>query len=230
VDNLVGWLVFALMIAAFIGWVVWGSYREAQRRKALMAWAAQRGLTFQAANRPDFDSHYGFNCLVQGENRYAYNVMEGQNGNRSIRAFDYHYETHSTNSKGGRTTTHYYFSAVIIETGLPLKPLYVREESFFDKVGEFLGFEAVHFELQAFNDTFHVTAEDKKWAFDVFNQATMEFLLGAPHFSLEMKGTRLIAFRSSTFGPKSFDAALDVMSGVLDRLPPYLLRELKGET
>jgi hypothetical protein len=221
--------IFVLFLLLIIGLGVWNWYLAEKRKKELKEWAEARGLSFRPDNDSGYDSRFGFACLNQGDNRYAYNIMEGRYAGRPICAFDYHYQTYSTDSKGNRTTHHHYFSAVVIETGLPLKPLRIREENFFDKVGEFFGFDDIDFESHEFSTTFHVSSPDRKWAFDVLPQVTMEFLLKAPRFSLEMKESRLIAYRGSTFGASSFEAALDVAGGVLDRLPTYLLRELKGE-
>ena len=65
-------------------------------------------------------------------------------------------------------------------------------------------------------------------AYKLLHQATMEFLLHAPRFHLEMEGRWLLLRRDRRFGPEDFREALRVGEGVLDRLPEYLLRELKG--
>jgi len=106
-----------------------------------------------------------FTCLQEGSNRYACNIMQGTDAGHGVCAFDYHYETYSTDSKGNRTTYHYNFSVVIISTGLPLKPLSIRRETFFDKVGAFLGCEDINFESAEFSRAFFVKSPDRRWAF-----------------------------------------------------------------
>ena len=145
-----------------------------------------------------------------------------------MRFCDYHYETYSTDSKGRRTTHHHYFSAVVVETAPSLKPLFIRGESFFDKIGEFMGFDDIDFELAEFSSSFHVTAPDKRWAFDVLHQEAMEFLLNSPRFALEFHGGRVVAYRNNTFSTADFESALEVVSGLIDRLPRSVLRELQG--
>jgi hypothetical protein len=118
---------------------------------------------------------------------------------------------------------------VLINSGLPLKSLVIRPEHFFDKVTEFFGYDDIDFELNEFSRKFYVKSPDKKWAFDVIHQATMEFLLDSPKFHLELQGPYVMAYhKSSTFDIEEFSAAIAVIEGVLDRLPEYLLRELKG--
>ena len=59
-------------------------------------------------------------------------------------------------------------------------------------------------------------------------KATMEFLLAAPRFTIELAGPRVIAYRSNRFDADEFEHALQVLAGIIDRLPNYLLREWKG--
>jgi hypothetical protein len=117
---------------------------------------------------------------------------------------------------------------VVVNTGLPLKPLRIRPESFFDKIGEFFGFDDIDFESTAFSNAFHVKAKDRRFAFDVLHQATMEFLLGAPRFQIETAGPWISVWKTSRLDPAGFSDALGVAEGILDRLPEYLLRDLKG--
>ncbi len=75
-------------------------------------------------------------------------------------------------------------AVVIVETGLPVIPLEIRREHLLDKVGEFLGHDDIDFESAEFSRTFHVTAADRKWAYDVIHTRTMEYLLQAPPFTI----------------------------------------------
>ena len=214
-----------ILVAAAIG--VYGYYRREQRRKELAAWAETRGLQFDPGRYWDMDESYpAFSCLKEGNRRYAYNVMGGKRNDRVLLAFDYHYETYSTNSKGHRQTHHHYFSAIIVETGLPLKSLVIRPEGFFDRITEFFGFDDIDFESAEFSRKFYVKSPDKRWAYDVIHQETMEFLLSSPTYTLEIDGPRVIAFRKSTFSTREFDEAIQLIEGVLDRIPQSVLQEL----
>ena len=154
--------------------------------------------------------------------------MLGTAGQRVTCGFDYHYETHSTNSKGQRQTHHHYFSALVVDAGLPLKPLFIRPEGFFDKVTEFVGFEDIDFESAEFSQKFYVKAPDRRWAYDVLHQKTMELMLAYPRFHIEFQGTQVIAYHDNrTFSLGEFSSALKVVTGILDYLPESVVRELK---
>ncbi|MFV1958250.1 MAG: hypothetical protein ACC662_02430 [Planctomycetota bacterium] len=220
--------VLALLAMVVLGYLAYRS--ETKRRKALLDWATAHGFRYRAGkNRALADRFSAFRCLREGLDRYAENVMVCSRPGGNVWAFDFHYETRSTNSKGQSTTTHHRFSAVVVETVLPLKPLVIRPENFFDRITEFFGLDDIDFESTAFSNAFYVTSPDRRWAFDVLGQATMEYLLDAPRFTLEMAGPWFMARRSSRLDPEDFSAALAVLDGILDRLPGYLRRELEGE-
>ena len=213
--------LFILLAAAVIGAAI---YFSRLRRKKLSAWAASLGLAFVAGHDRSFDDRFSFRCLRQGHSRSAYNVMSGRVSDRDILAFDYRYVT----GHGKNRSTHT-FSAVIIESEVPLKPLKIRAENVFDRVAEFFGADDIDFESAEFSRAFHVKGPDRKWAFDVLHQRTIEFLLSKPRFSLEMSDREMIVWRGGTFSPERFDEALEVGGGVLDRLPRYIVKDSTKE-
>ncbi len=219
-------LFLVAIIGVFILIAVFGWMQAEQRRKALAAWAQTRGLAFRPGKEWGWDSAYpSFACLRQGSNRYAYNIMEGQRSGRLCRAFDYHYETHSTDSKGHRQTHHHRFSAVILASPVPLKPLVIRPEGFFDRVKEFFGAGDIDFESAEFSRRFYVHSPDRRWAYDVLHPRAIEFLLAAPVFVLQFDAAQVIASRNKVFEPAEFDQGLQVIEGLLDRMPEYLVQQ-----
>jgi hypothetical protein len=224
-------ILFFILIGVLIVFGAIHAHKTAQARQAaLFAWATENGLSHSLGEDRELEHRFPLHdCLRQGSNRYAENVIEGEIRGRGLCAFDYHYETHSTDSKGRRQTHHHHFSAVVLECGLPLKKLFLRPENFLDKITEFVGIDDIDFELAEFSRKFYVKAPDRRWAFDVLHQETMEFLLESPRFTVEMAGPWVMARKSGRFKVEEFSAALAVAEGILDRLPKYLLRELKGE-
>ena len=222
--------IVILAIVGGIGALIWSAKRREKRRKELAGWARLNGLRFL----PDDDHSIGFRYdlfqpLQRGDNRYAYNIMEGFSGKYVVCGFDYHYQTYSSGGKGGRRTHHHRFSAVIVDAGLPLKPLSIRPEGFLDKVTEFLGFDDIDFESAEFSRRFFVKSPDRRWAYDVLHQKTMELLLAYPRFSLDFQGSRVMAFYDNRkFSLGEFGSALKVVTSILDDLPESVVRELKG--
>ncbi len=218
------------MVAAFVAFVVVmlviAAYQRKKRREAMSAWAREHGLSYSPARDPSFDTRYAhFDCLRRGSNRYAFNIIEGLWDGRPLVAFDYHYETHSRDSKGRRRTQHHHFSAVVLEARVPLQPLVIRAENIFDKVSSFFGYDDIDFESAEFSRRFCVKADDRRWAYDVLHARAIEFLLASPRFSIEFDPQRVIAWRSGRFNVADLYAAAGVVDGLLDRLPDYVKQQ-----
>ncbi len=210
-----------IIVIVVIAGIAYAFYAAAQRRKELAAWAHANGMSFSPAKDHGFDDcHSNFKCLRRGHSRYAYNIMTGQWGESPITAFDYHYATGS-----GKNRSDHYFSAVIITSGIPLKPLYIRREGFFDKLTEFFGFDDIDFESAEFSRKFFVKSPNKRWAYDVIHQRMMEYLMNGPDFGIQFDLMHIIAWRSRKFKPADFQAAAELIRGILDRLPEYVVRQ-----
>ena len=222
--------IVILVIAGTIGAVIWKARRREKRRKELAGWAQAHGLKFLPGDDHSIGFRFQlFKALQRGDNQYAYNIMEGIAGRYVVCGFDYHYQTYSSGSKGGRRTHHHRFSALVVDAGLPLKPLFIRPEGFFDKVTEFIGLDDIDFESAEFSRRFFVKSPDRRWAYDVLHQKTMELMLAYPRFFLEFQGSRVMAYYDNrTFSLGEFGSALKVVTGILDDLPDSVVRELKG--
>lgn len=232
-------LFFVGVIVLIVVAIIAASAAAKRRRQALAAWAASRGFSFSEAHDSAMDERFPLlEVLRQGSDRYAYNVCRGTIragnaeswGQAEVWTFDYHYETHSRDSKGRRTTHHHNLSVVLLQTALPLKPLHIRPEHFFDRVGEFFGADDIDFESAEFSRRFHVRSPDRRWAFDVITQETMEFLMsaagGSGRYTISMENGRIAVYDKATFTVPEFEAALAIATGLLDRLSPSVLREL----
>lgn len=213
-------IIAVVIIAAIIG----GWYAASQRRKELSAWAQSRGLQFTDEKFYDLDDRFAaFSCLSQGSDRYAYNIITGSLAERDFLGFDYHYTTGS--GKDQQTHT---FSAIIVQSPIALKPLFIRAENFLDKIAEFAGFNDIDFESAEFSRKFYVKSPDKKWAYDVIHPQMMEFLLASPIFTIQFDSVYIMATRDTTFGAEDFEAACGVVEGMIGRFPEYLVKEQKG--
>jgi hypothetical protein len=216
-------LLFLVVIG---GMALFAWYVAEKRRKQLLAWAEAHDLSFSADREYGLPERYpGFENLRRGSNQYAHNSMRGAWNGRDLQAFDYHHETHSTDSKGRRQTHHHHFSAIILDSGVPLKPLFIRPEGLFDKMTEFFGFDDIDFESAEFSRRFYVKAPDRRWAYDVVHQRTMEFLLAGPAFTIQFEPHGVMVCRSGTFCADEFGQAVEVAAGMLDRLPEYLVKQ-----
>lgn len=225
-------MVWAIVgfIALFAAIVSLSIYLAAKRRKELTEWGLKHGLAFNQANDYEFEAKYpNFSALHQGSNRYAYNLLTGVFKDRSFTGFDYHYETYSTNSKGERQTSNHYFSGVILGSDVPLKPLSIRPEGLFDKLVGFVGFDDINFESAEFSRKFHVSADDRKWAFDVLHARAIEFLLAHEAMTIQFDTHHILVTNSSTFVPDMFEKSANLVCGLLELLPQYVIDQQRSQ-
>jgi hypothetical protein len=217
-------ICFFVFLLLCIGSYFYTRYLSKQRLYKLRAWAQSKGLTFNSDNDVDFKIKFPhFDCLTLGVNQYASNLLSGKWKNRQFWGFDYYYQP---SPKGGLN----FFSAVILLSEIPLEPLFVRPEGFFEKVTELIGFEEIKFESAEFNRKFFVKSANKQWAYHVIHQRTMEFLLANPNFTIQFAPTCVIAYHNDLFSLRGFEHAAEIISGILDRLPGYLKKHQNENT
>lgn len=218
---------FVFLIPVFIVLVIalaiYGHKKEKERQAALRAWAARHGLYFQEDKVTGFDYEHGeFDCLRQGDNRYAYNIMAGNLEGLESKLFDYHYETHSTDSKGNRTTQHHRFSAVIIGSPFRLQPLVIRPEHVFHKISAAFGWDDIDFESAEFSRRYYVKSPDKRWAYDVIHGRIMEMLLEVKGYYFECDSRSMICYGSSKrFDVAEFEGAFRLAAEILRQVPDH---------
>ena len=230
-------LIAAVMFVLIRG--VFGKRKRTKRRDLLGQWANSLNLDFREGQDPTFDGRFTFRALRHGKNRYAYNAAQGDFEGRQIWAFDYHYETQSqrtitTKDARGNTqmrtqteTHHHHFSAVIVAANIPLQRLLIRPEGWFDMLKSFFGKNDLDFESAQFSRRYHVSADDRKWAYDVLHARAIEALLDRPPCTLEFDDGHhvLVLNGSKTLTPEGFDESLRTADTLLDLLPEYLRQQ-----
>lgn len=215
---LVGFVVVA-MVFGVMGW------RQEQRRlRLLLHWARSRGLVRHEGKQRDWHQRYpGLQVLQRGHSRKSTLTIEGEIDGRRVVCLDYVFVTGS-----GKNRSTHRWALVIVETGFPVIPLTIRREHVFDKVGEFLGHDDIDFESAEFSRTFHVSAADRKWAYDVIHTRTMEYLLGAPDFTIAFGLNEIAVARTGRLQALHCREALKVARAMIDFIPDYALTQLKG--
>ncbi len=225
-------ILFGTFILFMIVAAIFGHRSNKKRREILGQWATTLGLDFREGQDPAYDGQFQFAALRQGRNRYAFNRAEGNYDGRPVWAFDYHYETTSTRTvtdSKGRTrtetsTNHHYFSAVIVHSDVPLKKLIVRPEGFGDKIKAFFGTNDLDFESGEFSRKYHVSADERRYAYDVLHARAIEYLLTRPKCTIEFDDTDhvLILRGVGRLPPEGFQQSIETVDTLLDLMPEYL--------
>ena len=216
-------LVIVGVVALIIVGAILGYVAARKRREAMLAMAARLGLRFDPGKDRELARRYQFlDKLRAGENRYAFNILSGNYQSHDVMAFDYHYETHSTDSKGHRQTHHHYFSFFLLLMPIAFPELVIAREGFFSKVAQALGYDDIDFESHEFSRKFCVRSKDKKFAYDVCNARMIEYLLANDDLTIEIEGPAMGISFNSRLSPEKIESNLNRLVAVRALMPDYL--------
>ncbi|MBN8712170.1 MAG: hypothetical protein J0I10_22585 [Verrucomicrobia bacterium] len=213
-------IALAVVFLAILGIGIW---REKKRQEAFQALADEMGLTYAPGRNYSLPERYFFlNQLDKGDNRYVQHVFRGTYDGLPVMFFEYHYETSSTTSKGGRTVHHYYLSVFLTKVPGPAPELTIRPEGFFSKVAQALGYDDIDFESAEFSRKYCVRSKDKKFAYDICHPAAIEFLLSHPYADIEIEGNEMAIVQESGLDKLEIPANLILLTRFRRLWPDYL--------
>lgn len=218
-----GIFIFGIVLVLMIIGIVAGIAAARKRRQAFAELAARLGLEFYPDNNHDLPRQFGFlDKLRQGSNRYAFNLLTGQFAGHAVRVFDFHYETHSTDSKGNTQTHHHYFSFFMLLLPREFPEVTIVREGLFSKIAQAFGYDDIDFESAEFSRKFCVRSKDKRCAYDVCNPRMIEYLLANDDLTLEIEGRVLALAFPSRLKPDQIEPNLGRLVTVRELLPAYL--------
>lgn len=216
--------VFALIVVLVVGVAAFQHWREKKRREAFRQLAASLGLRYTARDDA-MGQHFSYlDPLDRGFNRYAFNILHGEYQGHPVQAFDYHYETESTDSKGRRTTHHHYSSFFLLEQEKAFPELRIYPEGLLAKFGQMLGFDDIDFESVEFSRAFAVKSRDRKFAYDVCHPRMMEYLLEHRDLSLEIERRCVAMSFDRRLKPAEIPGRLNQLIEIRRLFPEYLYR------
>jgi len=222
-----GIIIFILIAAIVIAAAIYSAKAARKRREELFALATRLGLSFRQENDTALAARFGFlDKLAQGSNRYAFNVLSGNYHNHTVLAFDYHFETHSTDSKGRRQTHHHYFSFFILMLPMSFPELRITREGMLSKIAQVFGYDDIDFESAEFSRSFCVRSKDKKFAYDICHVQMMEYLLANRDLSVEIEANALALAFDSRLSAQQIEFNLQRLLDIRARLPDYLFTQV----
>ena len=223
-------LAIILVGMVVVAGVVFAYLREQKRTEALRQAAGAMGLQFEPKVDRSADERFRrFAMFRRGHSRRAWNIMRGtvrcDGHDVRIEIGDFLYKITSGAGKNRRTQT-YKFSYLVATNPVGVCPeTIVRREGFFDRVKGVLGFDDIDFESVEFSRTFHVSSDDKRFAYDLIDQGMMEFLLGDPPPAVEFDGDQICV----SDGKRRWDASeIGGMVGWLGRMLERWPRHLRA--
>jgi hypothetical protein len=221
--------IFALVIlvAAVIGVIAYLSWlAEKKRREALLALATKLGLSYSPEKNHGLATQYKFiDQTRQGSNRYASNVVQGTYRDYPVILFDYHYETHSTDSKGRRQTHHHHLAFFILTMKKAFAEIKISKEGFFSKIAQTFGYDDIDFESHEFSRKFCVRSPDKKFAYDVCHARMIEYMLANEDLTIEIENHSYALSFGAKMRLETIQHNLDRLVELRGLMPDYLFTE-----
>ncbi|MGH7142631.1 MAG: hypothetical protein ACREJ2_00690 [Planctomycetota bacterium] len=219
--SLMGAVVILLIASA-----VYGYMANQKRIAAFQAVALQANLQFQAGRG---GRTFDYPPFQQGDNRYAENTLTGTWKDRDLQMGDFHYETHSTDSKGNRQTQHHHFSYCHLATPEAVfGQLFIRPEGLWDKLTALVGFADINFESAEFSKKFYVKSPDRKFAYDIISQGMMNFLLAHPQYTIHLTLEGLLVLeRHARWDPEEFLVHAEFAAEFLTTIPQFAWEEYR---
>ena len=212
-------LLLAIAVVGVVAYLSWQA--DQKRRQLLQGYAMSNGWTYTARDDSWADRFAG-EPFGQGDHRQAKNVLAGAYGRRQMVAFDYSFQTHSTDSKGHRSTTTHRYAICALRLPTALPTLELSPESVLTRFAGALGLDDVQLESEDFNRTYRVAAGNPKFAYDVLNPRTMQALLGRPALHMRLFGVDAVCWESGRLAPTELLARLSTLSILIDGIPSFV--------
>lgn len=203
-----------LLITAFVVLitVIVKHSRDAQRRRA--AEAAHYGW-FPVPPNP-WLTEVAARLYLRGR---PGEMFAGDFRGRGMCVLDYAYSSSSGSASGTRNDT-VHVVALILPVALP--PLKLTEDS---GLKQMFGGRDLELESKAFNDAFRVSCADDRFASAVLHPRMMEWMLFNRGLEWQFAGNALVSWGHGSFVVQDVLARLEAMTGLIDRIPPYVFRD-----
>jgi hypothetical protein len=217
-------IIIFIIIAVVIGIVSY--YTNLKRQQEWQQFAANHGLIYSKYDTmsiPEFYSEY--QLFREGHSRKATNICQGMEKDIKILAFDYRYTTGS-----GKNSQTHYFTPLIIESNLVFKPLFIRPENLFDKIGAAVGFDDIDFESAEFSKKYYVKCPDKKFAYDIIHARMMEFLLECQNMNIETQGDSVLFHQGKRLSISEIELLLIAAHKFIELTPDYVRQTITRPT
>ncbi len=221
-------LLLAGFVVVAVTVLVVGFVLEQKRRDRLMQFALKRGWQY-TGEVPALCDRWPGTPFGRGDHPKARNVLSGTESGRPFTAFDYTYETHSSDSKGNRTTTTHRWAVVVVPMQGFLGHVEVQRESALERMAGAVGLSRdIDLESEAFNRRFRVSSASPKLASDVLTPRTMQYLLAMDAEGWRTCGSDLVGFSEGRLDPAEVVKTCAVLGTVHAGVPTFVWKDHGG--
>jgi hypothetical protein len=212
-------LIVGLVVVIAVGYYQW--QREQKRKEELLTWAVSNNWTISAAD-DSLCQRWTGDPFGEGDHRHVRNVINGTWKTTPFVSFDYSYQTHSSDGRGGRSTTTHHYAVTALNLPAWLPTLQVTPENLLTRLGNAVGITDIELESEDFNRAFRVHASDPKLASDVLTPRSMQLLLSRPHFSWRIEGADILCWQEGEQHPADVTAVVCTLLDVVNGIPSFV--------
>jgi hypothetical protein len=197
-----GLIVVIVMIgggALLVTWLI-----EQGRRKRAQAIATAKGLRYLTG--PSRPPDLGFQQFSVGRAKKMRHIFWREGDEHESSVFEYQYTTGS-----GKNSTTHRITCALFATGMAAPHLVLDRQGMLRRLLGTLGIRDIQLESPPFNDRWHVSCDDERFAITLLDPTMMNWLMsvgGAGSIELEVIGDRGLAI--------SKRLPIDEMPGLLD--------------
>lgn len=207
--------------------VLWRKQRRTRSEVAeLMRLAQQRGWTYQQSDYGSADRFSGGEPFpTVSRNLRVWDLITGTYRGRPFCCFEYRRRSFSPGDTTDRDQD--YFRVFAVRTPAQRPKVEVKEAGLGSKVLDLVGAKDLSLDHPEFDEAFRVTTDNDRFARDVLNIDTRQWLLQdqrADDLPFRFERDELVTWQRGRLRPGSIDPSLDYLCDVLDRVPDFVWR------
>jgi hypothetical protein len=174
----------------------------------------------QAAGRLG-EMFFGFSPFGSGHSRAISNVITGELPWGTFYTFDYRYVTGA-----GKSRHEHRYGIVAFRVPLNFVKLNMRPEGFMDALGGVFGVKDIQLESDEFNQEFHVSSGNDRFAFDILHPNMMEYLLSIDRLNWQLMGPYIVLICSGCWPIGRLDSLIATGERFLQLIPDYVRQDI----
>lgn len=227
-----------LILMAVVGAVAliggyFAHHAEKKKLAELAGWARAGGYGWDPGKRKGVP--FGGDPFDEGHSRWSrYHASREVAdptpglGPAGLRLFEYHYAV--TRSSGKHTRTdHYHFTCALVHAPLDLGEVLIRPEHWGDRVAGALGFDDIDMEDPEFSKRFHVTARDRRQAYDLIGASLMRYMVvRGGGWRVRTEGAAMVVHAAGRVTPARFAELAGFIEGFFAQVPRPLVNTARA--
>jgi hypothetical protein len=194
-----------------------------RRRLAMARFASDHGLELRS--RPKKAPSEGFRLFGRGDGGRARNLLQGEWNGVPVRAMDYEYFATRAVWVFYRVKRWQRCSVAVMDLGASVPCVLTERNGAAGLAADYMGFHDVQLNSDEFNRRFHVTTDDREFAYKFFDLGMLRWLLNQQDLiEAEVLGRKALVAKP-VLDPAAMAELLDAAVGFRSHIPRLVRRK-----